>query len=409
VAVPPPEPGAAGPARCPRCGPPGEPDRDQTLTDAHPAGPPEPVGRELPERVGRFEVRQRLGEGAFGVVYRAYDPQLEREVALKVAKAGAVADARQLDRFLREARSAARLQHQHIVPLFEAGRDGDRPYLASAFIRGRTLEAELAAGPFEPRRAAELVRRLAEALAYAHRQGVVHRDVKPANVLVDEQGEPHLTDFGLAARREGAERLTQDGAVLGTPVYLSPEQAGGRAGAACPASDQYSLGVVLYELLTGQPPFAGPTELLIFHHLNTDPPSPRKANRAVPRDLETVCLKCLAKAPERRYAGCQELADDLRRWLEGEPIRARRPSLRERLAKWRRRRPAAAALAGAGLALLLAAAALGLWYWDRYLRLKVEYYANHVSRYGVKEGVGRLSEAQARRRGLTYKFLLRGG
>jgi WD40 repeat protein len=326
-------------------------------TAGSPAGAAPPPDAGVPERVGRFEVRAKLGAGAFGTVYRAYDPQLDREVALKVPQAGTLDTPKRVERFLREARAAAGLRHPHIVPVYDAGQDGGQSYIASAFIKGRTLAEACDGGPLAPRRAAEVVRGLAEALAYAHGQGVVHRDVKPANVMLDEAGEPHLMDFGLAARQDTVEKLTHEGAVLGTPAYMAPEQAKGQRGDAEPAGDQYSLGVVLYELLCGEVPFEGPVQVVLFNAINTEPPPPRKLNPTVPRDLETVCLKAMAKQPRERYPTCRELADDLRRWLEDEPIRARRVGAVERLLRWARRNPALA-LTGAAAAGLLVAVAL---------------------------------------------------
>jgi WD40 repeat protein len=311
----------------------------------------------MPAQVGRFQVRGRLGCGAFGAVYRAHDPQLDRDVALKVAHAGTLADARATERFLREAKAAARLRHPHIVPVYDAGCEGGQHYIAAAFIEGRTLEDARCLQPLELRQAAQIVRALAEALDHAHRLGIVHRDVKPANVMLDPDGEPHLLDFGLAHRQEGADKLTQDGTVLGTPAYMAPEQAQGHSGEPQPASDQYSLGVVLYELLCGQTPFSGPPPIVLFNTLHTPPPSPRTLQPKVPRDLETICVKALAKRPEDRYASCQDMADDLRRWLEGEAIRARRLSVGERLARWFRREPVLALVTvGAALGLIAAAA-----------------------------------------------------
>jgi WD40 repeat protein/tetratricopeptide (TPR) repeat protein len=305
----------------------------------------------VPASIGRFEVRARLGEGAFGTVYQAYDPHLDRLVALKVAKPDALNSDRRVRRFLREARAAANLRHPHIVPVHDSGQDGELYYIASAFIAGRTLEAASAGGALDFRHSAAIVRQLAEALAYAHGQGVIHRDVKPANVLLDERGEALLTDFGLAARSEGEERLTQEGAGMGTPAYLAPEQA---AGAAVAASDQYSLGCTLYEMLTGRTPFAGAAPLQQFLHQSQPVASPRKVRPGIPRDLETICLKTLAKDPKERYPDCQALADDLRRWLEGEPIRARRLNPAERLLRWCRREPRLALTGAVALLALLA-------------------------------------------------------
>jgi uncharacterized protein (TIGR03000 family) len=315
-------------------------------------------GVSLPERVGRFVVRARLGEGAFGEVYRTHDPQLDREVALKVAKPGALAAEGQVRRFLREARAAANLRHPYIVPLFETGQDGDRYYIASAFIPGGTLAEEMKAGALPFGRAVALVRKLAEALGYAHRQGIVHRDVKPTNVLLDDRGDPLVADFGLAARAEEDEKLTHEGTIMGTPAYMSPEQAAGRSAEVGPASDQYALGVMLFEMLTGRRPFAGAGHALLAAHVGQAPPSLRSLNRAVPRDLETICLKCLEKDPQRRYGSCEDLAEDLRRWQAGEPIQARRIGLAERTWRWAKRNPAGAGFVGVLLAAVVATSAL---------------------------------------------------
>jgi WD40 repeat protein len=308
-----------------------------------------------PEQVGRFRVLDRLGAGAFGVVYRAFDPRLQREVALKVPHPGTLDEPLRAQRFLREARAAAGLRHPHIVAVFDAGESDGQRYIATAFIAGRGLAEALDHQPMEPRRAARIVRALADALAYAHRQGVLHRDVKPSNVLLDAQDQPHLLDFGLAHRDDSA-RLTRAGALLGTPAYMAPEVARGQDGDPLPASDQYSLGIVLYELLTGRTPFSGPPHVVLYNVLHQEPTPPRRLNPAVPRDLETVGLKCLARRPEDRYADCAALADDLRRWLDGEPVRARRQRLPERLWRWARREPRLVALAAVTAACLAAVA-----------------------------------------------------
>ncbi len=318
------------------------------------------VPPDTPATIGRFVVRGWLGAGAFGDVYRAFDPHLDREVAVKVAKAGSLNTPERLARFLREAKAAANLRHPHIVPLYETGTDGDRRFIVSAFIDGRTLEAVVlenpgshAGGgqgptPLPLHTVADIGRKLADALAYAHSQGVVHRDVKPANVLLDAAGDPHLLDFGLAAREEeGAERLTQDGQGMGTPAYMAPEQADGKGEA---ASDQYSLGCTLYELATGRTPFAGGPVQQMFLHQSQPVPSPRSLRPNVPKDLDTLILKCLEKEPARRYATCADLSDDLRRFVSGEPVTARRAGPVERLTRWAKRNKK---VAGMGLLVLL--------------------------------------------------------
>jgi serine/threonine protein kinase len=271
-------------------------------------------GTSLPRRVGRFVPRAEIGRGAFGIVYRAYDPQLDREVALKVSQAGVLDTPQRVARFLREGRAAARLLHPHIVPIYDAGQDGEAYYIASAFIPGQTLAAACAGGPFAPARAAGVVRALADALGYAHQQGIVHRDVKPANVILDEEDRPHLTDFGLAVRRQD-ERLTELGVILGTPPYLPPEQAAQGSAAVCPAGDQYSLGVVLFELLCGRVPFLGEIGEVLSQIAFEPPPPPRSLRPEVAEELEAICLRTLAKDPEKRFASCREFADKLGAWL----------------------------------------------------------------------------------------------
>jgi WD40 repeat protein/tRNA A-37 threonylcarbamoyl transferase component Bud32 len=318
-------------------------------------------------KVGKFELLDTVGHGTFGTVYRARDPELDRTVALKVPRAGSLAGPQELDRFLREARSAAQLRHPAIVPVHEVGQAKGVPYLVSDFVDGVTLADLLSARRPGSRESAELVAAVADALQYAHERGVVHRDVKPSNVMVGDDGRPHVMDFGLAKREAGEITMTVEGQVLGTPAYMSPEQAGGEAHRVDGRSDVYSLGVILYQLLTGELPFCGTTRMLLHQVLHDDPKPPRRLNDKVPRDLETVCLKCLEKDPARRYATAQALADDLRRFLKGEPVSARPAGAWERGWKWVRRRPAAAGLLGLGAvtAVTLAALAVGLFYGAR--------------------------------------------
>lgn len=313
-----------------------------------------------PKQIGRFQIREFLEDGAYGAVYRAYDPQLDREVALKVAKPQQLASPGRIERFLGEAKAIANLRHPHLVPVFDSGREGEQLFIAEALIRGQTLARrlrELPAGRFlDQGEGVRLVRQLAEALAYAHRRGIIHRDIKPANIILDDQGEPVLVDFGLAGRQNEEERPRRDqGRPIGTPAYMAPEQARGETS---PASDQYSLGCVLFEWLTGQPPFQGPPELQLFLHQTQPPPRLRSLNKTVSPDLEAITLKCLQKDPACRYPGMAYLAEDLRRFQAREPVLARPPGPLERLAKWARRRPALALLYGVVLFGLVALSVL---------------------------------------------------
>ncbi len=333
-----------------------------------------------------YEILEEIGRGGMGVVYKARQLALNRLVALKVILAGAHADKSQLTRFYGEARAVARLRHPHIVQIYDIGEHDGLPYFSLELIEGGSLAQRIAKQPQPPHVSAHLVELLARAVHFAHTQGIIHRDLKPANILLekDDSGsvvtaiatapvsassfspsrsslQPKITDFGLAKSLEN-ETQTHSSAVMGTPSYMPPEQARGDSGKVGPAADQYALGAILYDLLTGRPPFKGTTLLDTLEQVQTRepvPPSQLQAN--IPADLETICLKCLQKDPRKRYGSTLELADDLRRSQEGTAIVARPVGNMERLLRWARRNPRVAALLGTVALLLLALAGVS-WF-----------------------------------------------
>ncbi len=311
-----------------------------------------------------YELLGELGRGGMGVVYKARQINLNRIVALKMILAGAHAGSVELARFRLEAEAVAQLEHPHIVQVHEIGEQSGLPYFSLEFIAGGTLDRKMGGLPQSPDRAAEVVQTLAQTMYFAHRRGVVHRDLKPANVLLTEEGVPKISDFGLAKRLDSQVIHTQSGAIMGTPSYMSPEQAEGRIGDVGPATDIYALGAILYELLTGRPPFEAKTPIETLQQvLNQEPVPPSRLVPRLSRDLETITLKCLDKQPARRYASALELAEDLRRYRAHEPILARPVTRVERAIKWVRRRPAATALIAVSGLVVLSLLVLAVFVW----------------------------------------------
>jgi hypothetical protein len=313
-------------------------------------------------QVPGYEILGVLGRGGMGVVYQARQVGLGRLVALKMILAGTHAGPDEVARFRREAEAAARLQHPHIVQIHEIGVHNGLPYFSLEHVEGGSLAQKLAGTPLPARQAAKLVETLARAVHTAHQRGIVHRDLKPGNILLTGDGTPKVADFGLAKRLDDPAGQTATGAILGTPSYMAPEQAGGKHRQIGPAADVYALGAILNDVLTGRPPFKAATSMeTVYQVLHEEPAPPSRLQPKLPRDLETICLKCLEKAPGQRYATAQALAEDLRRFLDNEPITARPAGTMERAWKWARRRPTTAALLG--LAAVLAVGLTGGSWW----------------------------------------------
>jgi WD40 repeat protein len=310
---------------------------------------------------GDYEIIREIARGGMGVVFQARQVSLNRPVALKMILAGQLANAIDLKRFSTEAEAAANLDHPGIVPIFEVGEHEGQHYFSMGFVEGQSLSHRLADGPLPPREAAELMVKVADAIEYAHQRGVIHRDLKPANILLDQKGNPRVTDFGLAKKLQTDSGLTGSGQIMGTPSYMPPEQAGGTRGKVGPAADVYALGATLYCAVAGRPPFQAATAMdTVLQVISDEPVPPRRLNPALDRDIETICLKCLEKEPGKRYPRAAALGEDLRRYVDGEPIRARRAPAWERALMWARRRPAAAGLLVAGAVAALAVIGLAV-------------------------------------------------
>jgi eukaryotic-like serine/threonine-protein kinase len=367
------------PLRCPRCGRALVPDRSQGLCLSCLAGvafgldlsasPTLPVSLATLRYFGDYELIEEIARGGMGVVYLARQKNLDREVAIKLLLHGALASGQDVDRFRAEAAAAASLKHPNIVSIHEVGECEGQHYFSMDFIAGRDLSAITRAGPLPARQAAEVVAQVAGAVQHAHDHGVLHRDLKPSNILMDVEVQPHVTDFGLARRLDDAASLTQTGSLLGTPGYMAPEQAAGKTSQIDARSDVYGLGAVLYHVMTSRAPFTGESATDILGQVvGQEPVAPKLLNPSIPRDLETICLKCLNKEPGRRYTDAKAVAEDLGRFLRHEPILARPIGNLGRLARWARRKPVVASL-GATVLLLLLAGAIGSIFYVRNIEL----------------------------------------
>ena len=410
---------------CPRCGtvlPPDAPggvcprcafagaleskagDHDTQFLSLHDIPPP---GQKV-AYVGDYELLEVIARGGMGVVYRARQVSLNRVVALKMLLGGVHAGDDFKRRFRQEAEMAAKLQHPNIVPIYEVGEHEGQPYFSMEYVAGETLAQKVRARPLPAKEAAAYVRTVAEAVHYAHQQGVLHRDLKPSNILLGPDDRPRVSDFGLARQMDGDSSLTLSGEALGTPGYLPPEQVSVKHGTIGPASDVYGLGAVLYHLLTARPPFAAGTPHETMQQvLQTDPAPPRTLNPAIPCDLETICLKCLEKEPHHRYVTAQSLAEDVGRWLRGEPILAKPVPALERTAKWVRRHPAVSLLIATLALATLVSTALALWaQLQRKHALEAEEQARAVITF-FQERVLSAARPEGQQGGLGYNVTLR--
>ena len=318
-----------------------------------------------------YRIFGELGRGGAGVVYKARQLSLNRLVALKVIQAGHHAKPGAVERFRAEAETVARFQHPNIIQVYEVGEHQGLGYLTLEYAAGGSLATALAGTPQDPSSSAALLEELARAIHYAHECGIVHRDLKPANVVMTESRIPKITDFGLAKLLEPEGEVTVSGTIMGTPSYMAPEQLLGVSREITPAADVYALGAILYELLTGRPPFKGATPLSTLDQVaNQEPLVPSKLQRNTPPELETICMKCLEKAPSRRYPTAEALADDLRRFLDGRPILARPTPVWEKAVKWARRRPGMA-IAIVGIAVAILVVFSGILYYNALLQSSV--------------------------------------
>ena len=335
-----------------------EPTNDQTL---QPAGSPPPADEADSNQFGDYEIIQEIARGGMGVVYKARQLSLNRTVALKKILSGQLAGEEDLKRFQIEAEASAQLDHVGIVPVYDFGQVDGQYYFSMGFVEGDDLAERIRQRPMEAEAAAAMMIKIAQAVGYANGQGVIHRDLKPSNVLLDAQNEPKVTDFGVAKQQGNDSEMTAQGQILGTPSYMPPEQAAGQGEAVDQRSDVYALGAILYALLTGRPPFQAATAMeTMIQVLDQDPVPISQLNASIPRDLETICLKCLQKDPARRYASAEALGDDLQRFLSDEPIVARPPTRVEQLGRWVRKNRATAIASGVVAAALIVATIISI-------------------------------------------------
>jgi hypothetical protein len=353
-----------------------------------------------------YELLEELGRGTMGVVYKARQVSLNRAVALKVVLAGGHASAADLARFRREAEAVARMQHSHIVQIHEVGEAEGWPFFSLEFVEGGSLAQRLDGTPWPAGKAARLVEALAGAVQHAHERNIVHRDLKPGNVLLTADGQPKVADFGLAKWLGQEQGQTQSGAIVGTPSYMAPEQAGGRSKEVGPAADVYALGAILYELLTGRPPFRAETPLdTLMQLVSEEPVPPSRLQPKVPPDLANICLMCLEKKPHKRYNSAQELAEDLKRWLQGEPILARPVGRWMKAAKWVRRNPVVASLLATVALVLLAGTGVATYFAIQATDRAQEAF-HYASKAKVSANQARQGEANARAEALRARRLL---
>lgn len=319
-----------------------------SLTSSNHAADTTPGMGELPRDFGPYELIREVGRGGMGVVYEARQKGLDRSVAVKMILASHLASPDLVRRFQAEAKAAARLRHSNIVHIHDVGQLNGQDFFAMEFIDGQSLAQRIAEGPVDVPTAVRLVATVARAVEHLHQQGIVHRDLKPSNILLDSDGQPYVSDFGLAKVFVGGSDMTATGVIAGTPSYMAPEQASGRRAEVGPATDVYSLGAILYELLTGVPPFRAETPLdTLMEVLSGDPATPRTLDSHIPRGVELICLKCLTKEPHERYASAAALADDLDRFARGDVLQVRPPTPIQQFWSWTRRQPALASRLGA--------------------------------------------------------------